>query len=322
MEKVNMPISTNEIGVNSKGGTELMCEGLKKYVDPELLDKVNIIPSRFRGCLVGMPNIYWAHDLPGDPESDCIKSGNWNMFEKLVFVSNWQMQNFQKYYGFPWYKGEVMLNAIDPIENVHLKTPLSETNQIRLIYHTTPHRGLQILVPVFEKLAEKYKHIHLDVFSSFKIYGWAQRDEQYEALFERCRNHPQITYHGFADQETVRAALARSHIFVYPSIWLETSCRALMEAMSAELICIHPNYGALYETAANWTMMYQWHENQRDHAAVLYNVVEQAIINEQSDAVRNLLKGQKLYADSFYSWSTRGAQWNSLLSSIIKGHHR
>ena len=313
-----MPIATNEVGANSKGGTELMCEGLRKHVDPELLSKVYITPSRFRGAMAGMPNIYWAHDLPGDPESDCLAKGGWNMFEKLVFVSNWQMQNFQRHYGMPWYKAEVMLNAIDPIQGVTYK----DDNQIRLIYHTTPHRGLQILVPVFEKLAEKHKNIHLDVFSSFKIYGWEQRDQQYEALFEKCRNHPQITYHGFADQETVRAALAKSHIFVYPSIWLETSCRALMEAMSAQLLCIHPNYGALPETAANWTWMYQWQDHQRDHAGVLYRAVDQAIEHLYDDPIQNMLKGQKMYADTFYSWKQRGPQWNGLISSLLKDHSR
>ena len=314
-----MAILLNEINAKSKGGTELMCEGLAKYADPSLLEKVDIVPSRFRGHNPGKPTIYWAHDLPGDPESDCITK---HSFEKLLFVSNWQMQNFQKHYGFPWYKAEVMLNAIEPIENVEDK--YKDTETIRLIYHTTPHRGLEILIPVFERLVETHKDtkLHLDVFSSFQIYGWGERDRQYEALFEKCRQHPNITYHGFADQDTVRAALAKAHIFVYPSIWLETSCRALMEAMSAQLICIHPNYGALFETGANFTWMYQWQDDRRDHAAALYNVLSQAVPQVFSSSVENLARSQKSYADLFYTWKNRGQQWNTLLTTISNEYYR
>jgi len=43
-----------------------------------------------------------------------------------------------------------------------------------------------------------------------------------------------------------------------------------MEAMSAGLACVHPNNGALYETAAIWALMYQWHDDPHAHAAVFY----------------------------------------------------
>jgi len=50
-----------------------------------------------------------------------------------------------------------------------------------------------------------------------------------------------------------------------------------MEAMSAGLACVHPNNGALYETAAGWTLMYQWHDDPHAHAAVFYRTVMTAI---------------------------------------------
>ena len=95
-----------------------------------------------------------------------------------------------------------------------------------------------------------YDNVHLDVFSSFNAYGWAERDEPYQELFDKIEAHPQMTYHGFKPNNIVRNALQKAHIFAYPSIWMETSCIALMEAMSAGLMCVHPNLAALPETAA------------------------------------------------------------------------
>ena len=308
-----MPIAIDEVSKNAMGGTERMKFALGQKLNPEILDKFQIICSRVRDIDPKLIPIYWLHDLPGDPESDHLKSGGYTKFEKLVFVSNWQMQAYINYYKIPWYKCTVIQNAIEPILSIEKKY-----DKIKLIYHTTPHRGLQILVPVFIKLAEKYNNIELDVFSSFKIYGWEQRDEPYKALFDLCKEHPNINYHGFQSNDVVRKALQEAHIFAYPSIWLETSCIALIEAMSARCLCIHPNYGALYETGSNLTWMYQYQEDTRDHTLALYNELDRAIVNVQNHHLVSSLDSTKSYIDAVYNWDRRVNEWETFLTSILK----
>ncbi len=135
--------------------------------------------------------IYWHQDLPWDPAATHLKE-TWQQFDHIVYNSNWQADMFNKYLGVPYHRSSVLENAIEPIE--YKVKPSRTDGIIRIIYHTTPHRGLELLVPVFEKLCEKHDNIQLDVYSSFKIYGWGERDAQYEALFERCKNHPKINY--------------------------------------------------------------------------------------------------------------------------------
>lgn len=308
-----MPIATDELSKNAMGGTEMMKYGLQDRIDQNILQHFHITASRFRGPEPGKIELYWLHDLPGDPESNHLANGGWNQFERLIFVSNWQFQGYQQHYGLPWYKCLVLQNAIEPI-------PYKEKSKdkIKIIYNTTPHRGLEILVPVFEKLCERYDNIELDVFSSFKAYGWEERDKPYEELFQRCKDHPKINYHGYQPNDVVRSALQEAHIQAYPSIWLETSCMALMEAMSAGCLCIHPNYGALPETAANWTWMYQWAQDKRDHAHMLYNHLAAGIENYWTEGVQTRLGGQKSYADVFYSWQYRRQQWDTFLRGILQ----
>src|SRR6185436_14024378 len=146
----------------------------------------------------------------------------------------------------------VLYNAIEPIPLVE-KPP----DTINFVYHTTPHRGLEILVPVFENIVREFPNVHLDVFSSFAAYGWNERDKPYEPLFAKIAEHPNMTYHGYQPNDVVREYLQRAHYFAYPNTWLETSCIALMEAMSAGCVCLHPNAGALPETSGGLTRMYQ-----------------------------------------------------------------
>lgn len=310
-------MEVNELSKNARGGTELMLERLHSSISPDLMKEFQIIPSRVRDLQEDKIRILWLHDLPGDPESEHLKNRGWEKFHKLVFVSNWQMQAYVQYYNIPWSHCIVLQNAINPID---FKLNEKSRDKIRLIYHTTPHRGLNVLVPVFKKLCETHDNLELDIYSSFKIYGWESRDEQYKQLFDECKDTPNINYHGFVSNDEIRSALIKSHIFAYPSTWVETSCLALIEAMSAGNICVHPNLGALYETAANWTHMYQWNENVSQHANMFYSILDSAIkeLNSLPDEqYHNKIMTQKSYADIFYQWNIRKMQWEALMYSLI-----
>lgn len=302
----------NELSKNARGGTELMQERLYSSLPSELLVNFQIIPSRVRELIPNKKHILWLHDLPFDPESQHLKDPkSRDRFDKFVCVSDYQMNLYNLVLGVPYSKSIVIKNAITPID-----IDEKEYNgTINLIYHTTPHRGLEILVPVFEKLASKYSNIHLDVYSSFSIYGWQNQDKVFEPFIERCKNHPQITYHGAVSNEEVREALKKSHIFAFPSIWPETSCLAAIEAMSAKNIVVCPNYAALTETCANFALMYPWHEDKNDHAIQFEATLEQAIINVEQ--YQDQLNFQKTYFDYFYNWETRKQEWFNLLSNLV-----
>lgn len=301
----------------SKGGSEMMAERLEKRIDPSLLEHFQIHVSRVGEVDSSKLQLLQLQDLPGDPASDHLKNGGYNKFERLIFVSNWQMQNYIQFYGIPWYKCCVLTNAIDPLPPSAFE--LKPKDRVNLIYHTTPHRGLEILVPAFVELAKHHEDVHLDVFSSFSIYGWSERDRPYEPLFDMIKEHPQMTYHGAQPNDVVREALSKAHIFAYPNIWMETSCMALMEAMSAELLCVHPNYGALYETASQYTWMYQWQDNKQDHLNNFYQMLDGAVgaVKNMSEVLEDTLHGQKIFADRFYNVDIKKHAWEALLKSIL-----
>jgi glycosyltransferase involved in cell wall biosynthesis len=308
-------IEKNELNLNAHGGSELMQECLDRRLPPHLRDAFQIILSRVR-TLKDKPRILWLQDLAEDVEVQPLKDPKFrNQFARLIYASHWQMQRYAYVLGVPYGEGQVLHNAIEPI------APRAKSrNGVKLIYHTTPHRGLSLLVPAFIKLCEIHKDIELDVYSSFKLYGWEDRDKPFQPLFDTCRNHPKINYHGAVSNEEIRRALQDAHIFAYPSIWQETSCIAMIEAMSAGCVTVCPNLAALPETAANFAAMYQFQEDPQIHANHFANVLHKAIkmVKRYDEDLQAQLRFQKQYFDAFYSWDGRIQEWISLMEGILR----
>lgn len=321
-------IKTDELSVNAKGGTELLKERLRSFLlaeHPELLENVDIYFSRVRDFDYSMNSVYYMHDLAEDPEVQHLKRGEYD-FDAKVFVSWWQLEQYRK-------AGLIKSNEINNIvipNSINFDQPWTakfagvgtENNPIRCIYHTTPHRGLSILVHVFNNLYEHYKargiHIVLDVYSSFKIYGWEQRDEAYDELFRYCRNHSAINYMGTVSNEEIREALEESHVFLFPSIWVETSCLALIEAMASCNVCIHSSLGALPETSGGYTNMYPYIENLDSHAsyfeAYAKSVIDKMLLDVPG-TINSVLSAYK-HVNAKNDWKKNQEMWVKLLKAV------
>lgn len=308
------PFEENEISENSVGGTELTKRSIAAGVDPDLASNFQIIAARVRELHPDKIRVFWLHDLAEDTEAQVLMTEEGRAkFHKLVFSSHWQQQQYVTKLRLPWSVNYgVIETGVDPIPP-HEKS----TDETRLIYFSTPNRGLELLVPVFEKLAEKHDNLHLDVFSSFELYGWTSMDEQYKPLYDRCRAHDRIHYHGFQPNEVVREALQKAHIFAYPSIWEETSCRCLIESMSAGLVCVHPAFGALPDTAGGLTSMYPMEGDNNVHANVFYANLEEAIGHVHDEQVQRYLQFVKLYADARFNLSKITSTWENFLRTTL-----
>lgn len=302
-----------EMQKRANGGTEQTCRLIESQLPQDLLQDFQIIPSRLSDLLEDKVRIYHIHDLPQDPETNHLRdASSRDRFHKLVFAGNWQYNQYVNLLGVPQNDRCVTLET--PIVPIEWKEKSKQ--EVRLIYTSTPQRGLALLVPVFEELAKKYDNVYLDVFSSFSIYGWSEADKPYQELFERCKSHPKITYHGSQPNEVVREHLQRAHIFAYPSIWQECNSRALIEAMSAGCICLHPNLAGLADTSGGLTSMYQFVDDHNRHAGKFYHLLENAIQVVHTEQATNYLAFVKQYADARFNLNKVASQWKDLLTSL------
>lgn len=263
----NGNIIDSNLSKNARGGTEMMRERLLKGVKNGFLQNVAIHFSRVRKIYPDAVNILYCHDLVQDPENKILSNQGWKIFDHIVFVSHWQRIQYELAFNIPHSMTSVIENAIEIYpDTLNFRENKNWDDEIRFIYHTTPHRGLDIAFNVFSKICEMDENVHFDVFSSFSVYGWEERDKQFKNLFDVLDEHPKITYHGGKPNEEVLDALKKSHFFLYPCTWKETSCIALMEAIEYGVIPIIPDYGALPETLGNnFSINYRFDEDASKH---------------------------------------------------------
>jgi len=141
-------------------------------------------------------------------------------------------------------------------------------------------------------------------------------DEQFRHIYKRARNLDGVNYHGTITNDEIREMLKTHHIMSYPSVYEETSCLTLIEAMSAGCLGVVPNLGAIPETGANFPWMYGWESDPKRHAQVHGHILSRAIEHFWDEDVQNLLRIQQNYFDMFYNWSLRGGQWQQFLHAI------
>jgi UDP-glucose:(glucosyl)LPS alpha-1,2-glucosyltransferase len=309
-----------ECNEKANGGTEIFMRFLYSGVIPrELLENVQIIPGHIKELKEDKIRILTLHDLPQEQSFAPLADISYRKkLHRCVFISNWQQQQFINFRGFPFdLTNQVIESAILPVEH-HEKPNVFE--MINIAYFTTPHRGLNILLPVFAKLAETDKKIKLHVHSSFTAYGRPEQDAQFETLFEQARQHDQIEYYGFTPHDELLEKLKSYHIFAYPSVWPETACRAMLEAMSAKMLCVHPNLAALPDTSGGLNLMYQGSTNAQEHLNSFYTALSGGInvVRENSSALQDHLGFNKHYVDWRYNPQVITSKWIAMLTDLNK----
>jgi UDP-glucose:(glucosyl)LPS alpha-1,2-glucosyltransferase len=323
-----MPIIYDDLNNNAFSGTEYSMHCLEQKLDKELLN--NFYISRCVGTLSKLPNdklkIFWAHQIPLPyihNEPYWFMEKKWTSFDKVVFVSNWQKNFFKCYYDLDVNDDknmDVIYNAIDI--NTFIENKKNE-NIIKLIYFSSPDRGLDILYDVFCQLCLKYDNIILDVFSSTCYNKTSPLKENSEKefleLYKKLKTHPKINYSERINRDELQKKLVNYDIFVYPSVWPETSCLCLIESMSAGLMCVHPNYGCLYETSGGLTNQYDFSHDKKIHGENFKRELSFVIENIKNKNLKilkqkTLIKNRTNYV---YNWDNSISKWNSTLNKYL-----
>jgi len=301
----------------AKGGSELIYNRVLDRLDDEIKDEFVIIMQRVRDHHLDndKKKILWLEDLPEDPESQHLKDPeSRKQYSKFVFPTNWAMWDFHQKLGVPYEDSIVIPNCIEPIP-LHEKP---KTDQKKIIYFSTPHRGLNILESVVRFMEDSRNDFEVDVYSSFKIYGRDEQDElpEFQDLYGRLDELKSVTMHGSVSNDEIRKALTETHILAYPSNYRETSCLVAIEAMAAGCLAVVPNYAALAETCKDFSYMYQWHPSIQEHAASHYHYLCHALNNFWTDTTQGILDLQTVHYNYFYSMDMCMNKWNSLLTSL------
>jgi len=317
IKKLNNDHSRPVLFNESFGGSENQLRLLLKYLPDESFKNINLILNNANHDLIEKDkiNVLWMHHFIDQKEAQNLGSKYFvDKLDWIVFNSNWNFEKHIDYFKIPKDKTIVIKNAIEKI-NFEKKPK----DKISLIYHTTPWRGLTLLLKVFKNL--RLENVELNVCSSTIIYG-KKFDKilgkKYEDIFNECKNTKNINYFGFLENKKIIELLKKVHIFSHPSIWPETSCISAIESMAAGCEVVTTNLGALYETCSPFGTFVNFDRNinnlEKSYSKVLLNSIK----NYWSDENQNKLKSQREKINATYSWDKRSFEWKNFFNKARK----
>ena len=306
-----------KINSDSFGGSENQLRLLLKYLPDEIFENINLILNNTDPNLLedDKINILWMQHFVNIEEAKNL--GLKSYLEKvdyIVFNSNWNFEKFVYQFKIPENKSVVIRNAIEEI--VFKKKP---SNKISLVYHTTPWRGLEILLKVFKNL--NLDNVELNICSSTIIYGKKFNNiygKKYESIFEECKKTKNINYLEFLDNKKMIELLKEMHIYAYPSIWVETSCISAIEAMAAGCEVVSTNLGALYETCSPFGTFVGFDRNFKNLEKKYTETLLHCIKNYWTKEHKEKLQLHHKTINSIYGWNTRSEAWKNFLNMVKK----
>jgi glycosyltransferase involved in cell wall biosynthesis len=308
--------------MNPLGGTELQMNELVKRLPKHYWDKVQIttsVPEK-EPLAKDKVNILWQKNSydQGNLAPWFKNKDNHKKYDWYVFNSHWNYEKFRIYFDIPTDRSVVIKNAIPTTKWVE-RNPYKKGDPIKLIHVSTPWRGLNVLLGAMQLV--KNPLITLDLYSSTQVYGTSfmeQNDDRYKPLYEQAKSLKNVNYIGYKPNHEVIDAMQYTHIFAYPSVWEETFCISAIESMAAGNMAVVTNFGALYETCAEFAHYVNYDKDFKSLARKFAVALDFIADNLHEDKMQERLQAQTNFYREYYNWDLRVGEWISLLDQAIK----
>lgn len=285
------------------GGTEYMGRGFEKRILSHLpkLDNYlcvmapGITPTFEEMYASTKPIIFWLHNTPSQFEKAELRFLSDYRFIKnlkyMVVPSESAKKEVAQQTVIPADKVYVIPNAIDPLQ--YNPGKFNKPAKVKLINTSSADRGLDVLLNAVGWVKDDFQ---LDIFSKFN-----------PVEFPDYVPDPRINFYGFSYKGTVIKHYEAAHIHAYPSTYPETFCISQAEAMSAGLLCVTSDIGALPEVSSGHTTIYPYPENREEHVKIFAEKLSEAIDTIKSGNWNP--EAQIEYINKTYSWDAIKDKW-------------
>ena len=309
------------------GGTEIQYDYLRKYGDRNLLELVQIttsVPEK-EPLHPLRPNILWIKNSYDQPNLApwFTKKENHKKYDWYVFNSHWTYEKYRYFFNVPDTRSVVIKNGID-YEELKLKKDFTYKDPLRLVYFSTPWRGLDVLLNTMELLKDE-KDIVLDVYSSTIIYGdgfHIENEPKFLKLYEQARDLKNVNYKGYLHHNELMEKLKEYHVSVHPSTFEETFCISAMEALAAGCMLIATDLGAIPETCAEFPVYIPYSSDKKHLAVQTAESIRQAREILSARDISQSLKFQQQYYKYYYDWKVIGSFWDRFLQGTIHARRK
>ena len=142
-------------------------------------------------------------------------------------------------------------------------------------------------------------------------------DHTYVPLYKQASELSNTNYIGYKPNNYILENLNKYNMYVYPSIFEETSCISAIESLSAGLYSIVTNFGALYETCAEFPMYVTYTKDLKILSQTFAKAIEMAAETLHEGTIQDSLDMQQAFYKKYYNWDKRAMEWNNFLYNVI-----
>jgi glycosyltransferase involved in cell wall biosynthesis len=192
-------------------------------------------------------------------------------------------------------------------------------NPKRLMYASSPDRGLWFLLHIFSKVRELVPDAELHVFYGFnnmsKVPGWMAKRQPLNARLLEQRNQalvdalnaPGVVHHGRIGQRDIVDEWLQSGIWCHPSDFAETSCITCMDAQACGAVPITTPKWAIRENVQFGVML----EGNPETSGLVRSryVMELKGLLEDVDRQETIRAEMQGWALETFAWENFVTQW-------------
>jgi glycosyltransferase involved in cell wall biosynthesis len=266
------------------------------------------------------PMVLWAHHAPDQhPILGLRDRASHAAWSRIVLLSEWQRQAFTNAFGIDQDRISILRNAVGPSFLEAPPRPWFETGAApTFVYSSTPYRGLAPLLLMFPTIRKALPKAELRVFSSLAVYRKKEDEDPHRYLYEVARSLPGVHYEGSVAQPDLAKAMQNAAALTYPSVFAETSCIGVMEALATGADVISTAFGAIPETSAGFARLMNLPRENSELINQFSSLVVQSIRDTLTNpgVAKQRREARLAYARQHLTWGGRAAEWITMLESL------
>ena len=250
----------------------------------------------------------WMHDVPNNPD---FTPERLDKVDKIAVLSEYhksllRMNKDGEFVEIPDSKILVTSNGI-----ADLGVEKWDGNPKRLIYASSPDRGLVYLLKNWHRVIKEVPDAELHIYYGFDLFDAIHRNNparmQWKKQVMEMMKQPGITFHGRLGHQALHEEYAKAGIWAYPTDFEEISCISAMKAQALGAIPVVTNYAALQETVKNGVRVdvdITDDEGQKEYFDTLIELMTDA------KSQQSLREPMMKFAKENFGWDRVAAEWN------------
>lgn len=269
---------------------------------------VMVMPIQAKKKVVIVHDIWLSNDARADLHVDRV--------DKFFLLSPWHKTFFMNHHkGVPEDKIHITRDGVDP-ERFQKPYPREKG---RLIYSSSPDRGLDVLLECLPRIKKAVPHATLHVFYGFANWekmirqrGRPGEVEWMESIKARL-DDPGVVYRGRVGQAQLAKEMLRSELWGYPTAFTETWCMTSAEVMAAGLPIVTTDLAALHTTVGETGVLIAGDNRSKEYQD---RFVDECVRMLTDRARWEEYSKRGLDRAKAYSWDTIAVEWLDVLGMV------